>query len=169
MLVNYTSPSEIIPCKAESGVRATVEMPPDDGTEKKPYVTAVKIDAPFETVCLFGLNFEKQVLPAEASLVENSGRQYFPRQIVRTFTATQAKIMKECIETRKMNLPSRPNPKARENPAEPEFLPPQIIAIAEYIIFEQVVQSRQDPQGQPSVVTANDIKEALVTVQKKGK
>ena len=133
----YTKPVK----QAKQTVKPVREKPfviPEDSAEPKEYVTGLHNNCPFEYITLGGISFEKKVLPPEATLTENAGKQYFPRRVVRLFTEKQAKALKEQAEKHLVFLPRRKNPDAEKDQSLPAFLPESTVILADYFICEPV-------------------------------
>ncbi|RLD10052.1 MAG: hypothetical protein DRI56_03250 [Chloroflexota bacterium] len=77
-------------------VRKPAKLPPlgeNEATEY--YITALKPDAPIESVTLLGINFDKRVLPNAASLKENQGQYFEFGVLCRPLTKKQVEALWE--------------------------------------------------------------------------
>lgn len=135
MDLSYTKPVK----QAKQITKPVREKPfivPEDGGDAREYVTGLLESAPIEYVTLGGINFEKKVLPPDASLTENAGKQFFPRRIVRLFTEKQAKAIREEAEKHIIFLPRRKNPSAEKDFSQPAFLQEAQCFLSEFLICE---------------------------------
>ena len=75
-------------------IRSVVALPAVElGEAVCEYVTAVKSDSPIEYFTIFGMNFEKKVLPNEASLLENQAKYFEYGVLSRQLTERQVEAI----------------------------------------------------------------------------
>lgn len=112
-------------------------LPKDDATPE-PYVTALKINCPFEYYTIAGLSFQKFVMPSEWSLARNSGNTLIPRRVVRNLTEKQVKELREEINSREVFIPQRHNKNFDpKDPDSKQFLPAITVKLGQYVIIEK--------------------------------
>lgn len=119
--------------------RKPARLPQSQGEQEFEYVCALKQDAPFECVHLLGLNFQKYVLPAEASLRENADKHYQPQVLCFWLTKKQVKALKERAKEVELVIPRKPNPKWRRDttPNEQEYFASYKTMADKWIILEK--------------------------------
>lgn len=77
----------------EKRMRKPATLPEPVG-EQSIYINTLKTDCPVEFLCLLGLNFDKTVLPPDASLTKNEGKPFQAGYIARWLAPNQVEALK---------------------------------------------------------------------------
>jgi len=139
MELAYTKP--VRPAKATTkGIRETPFVLPEDVAEPQEWVVGLSATCPIEYVSIGGMFIGKQVISPLASLAENSGKQYFPRSVVRLFTEKQAKALREYAAGHTVYLPRRRNPEYEKNPQAQVFLGESTMLLGDFLVLEPTLK-----------------------------
>lgn len=119
--------------------REPFELPEVGSDPLQAYVTAVVHTSPIYSFCIGGINFDRFVLPSEASLQGNEGKYYAPKYVVRMFTKAQVEAIKKRAAELVLIVPKRQNPKFTDKQGkEKEYLDGYEIKASEIMILEPV-------------------------------
>lgn len=157
-------------------------LPQDKENKAIEFVVGLKRDAPFEYCTIGGINFEKYVLPNEASLMKNIGKIFMPNRVLRLLTQKQSESLWEEAKKRDIFIPKTRNPKFnpddREN-IEPQFVSEKIVKAGDWIILEpahsfneakySLAEGRTFQSFEFSDGTKQDLTDAQRTVKKGNK
>lgn len=144
------------------------------------YITAIKANAPFEVCHLGGINFEKSVLPDSATLVGNSGKQFFPRLLSKQLTKKQADAIWAEAERREIRVPLIHNPDYNaesKDDSEPPHIQGGYFKMSDWLILEP--ETTFDPRKYPTadtpwtnpatpVATIEEVQTRLMEEQRQG-
>jgi len=100
--MSYFAACAVAPTKTKvNKPRQPFVLPAVSGKTRQ-YVCAINPDSPFSYLTVGGIDFQKRVLPPEASLTENDGKQFDYGYLVREFSENQIEAIfnrakeKEC-------------------------------------------------------------------------
>ena len=177
----YNVSNAILPNKTNSllGVRLNPFVIPEDGEPPIKYITALKVDAPFEYYTIGGINFEKSVMPSEATYRDNYGKQFYPQYLAKLLTKKQADAIKQEALHRHVVIHTLKNlgydPRKPNDPDNLRYMTGGTFCLADYLILEP--ESSFNPKEYPSktpvvmqannpVVTPDEMRGALIDQQK---
>lgn len=152
----------------------------DDKELAQVYVTAIKANAPFEVCHLGGINFEKSVIPDAATLVGNTGKQFFPKLLSKMLTKKQAEAIWAEAEKREIHVPRIHNPDYNtesKDDDEPPHIQGGYFKMSDWLILEP--EATFDPRKYPTadtpwnnpevhVATLEEVQARLMEEQRQG-
>lgn len=107
------------------------------GEQEFDYVLTIKPDAPFDYVHPGGIDFQKFLLDPDLSLVGHEHDIVVPRFSVRRFTEAEAEALRAYYKDTQFNVPRRRNPNFKAGNGEPEWLPPKIVNLRDYLVLQK--------------------------------
>lgn len=119
--------------------RLPFELPEVGNEPLQAYVTAVLSTSPIYSFCIGGINFDRFVLPTEASLQGNEGKYYAPKFIVRMLTKSQVEAIKKRATELVLIVPKRQNHKfTGKEGSEKEYLDSYEIKASDIMVLEPI-------------------------------